>query len=213
MRKNLYILFSLIFIGFACQQDKEVLIELTLFPSVPITSDLSGQVIGNNYQPIADATVKLNAEVVQTDENGFFTFYNANVNSKRASFEISKTGYFTTTRAVIPQNETTVLTKIELIEKTVVGELESSQGGNITMSNGTNMVIPADVFTDIHGNAFTGHVNVIAEYLDLDEMETMKKIPGDMNAKNSNDEDVLLEIFALAAIEMEDDLNQTLKIK
>jgi len=212
MKKTLYILFSFIFLTVSCQRDKDVLIELALFPSVQINSDLGGQVVDANNSPIANATIKLNSESLQTDENGIFTFYNANVNSKRATLEISKSGYFTTTRAIIPQDETTVLTKIELIEKVVVGELESSQGGNLTMTNGTNMVIPADVLTDIHGNDFNGQVKVVAEYLDLDASGTIKKMPGDMKAKNINDEDVLLEIFSLMVIEMKDDFDQTLKI-
>ena len=213
MRKTLYILFSFILlVNVGCQRDKDVLIELPLFSSFQIESNLGGQVLGANYQPIADATVKLNTESVQTDENGFFTFYNSSVNSKRASLEISKSGYFNTTRAVVPQNDATVLMKIELIEKVVVGELASDQGGNFTLTNGINMVIPADVITDVHGNAFTGQAKIIAEYLDLDESGTLKRMPGDMMAKNSNNEDVLLEIFGLMVVEMEDDFNQKLKI-
>ena len=212
MRRILYILFIFTLSIAGCQQDKDVLIELPLFSSIQIESNLGGQVLGANYQPIADATVKLNSASVQTDENGFFTFYNSSVNSKRASLEISKPGYFNTTRAVVPQNDATVLMKIELIEKTVIGELEANQGGNFTLANGTDMVIPADVITDIHGNAFTGQARVVAEYLDLDESEAMKKMPGDMLAKNANDENVLLEIFGLMVIEMKDNFDQTLKI-
>ena len=213
MKKTLYIIFSFtLLLMVSCQQDKDVLIELSLFPSAQIKSDLGGQVIGANGVPIVDATVKLNSESAQTNENGFFTFYDASVNSKRATLEISKAGYFKTTRAVIPQIETTVLMKIEMIEKVVIGEMESTQGGEFAMTNGTNIAIPADAITDIHGNDFTGQVKVIAEYLDLDETNTMKKIPGDMNGKDVNNEDVLLEIFGLMVVEMKDNFDQTLKI-
>ena len=212
MKKTLYIIFALTLLVFSCQQDKDVLIELPLFPSIQIKSDLGGQVLGANGLPIADATVTLNMESVQTDENGFFTFYDASVNSKRATLEVSKAGYFMTTRGVIPQMETTVLMKIEMIEKTVVGEIASTQGGNITLANGTNMVIPTDAITDVHGNDFTGQVKVFAEYLDLDETSTMVKMPGDMRAKDINNEDVLLEMFGLMVVEMKDNFDQTLKI-
>lgn len=213
MNKVFYITF-LVFISLltSCNQDKDVFIPNALFPEGVVLTTITGQISDGMNQPLADAQVRLDLEETTTDENGFFVFGNVEVDAQRAVLEVSKVGYFDGGRAIIPAKEGTSALKIQLLERTIVGNFSGSTGGTINLNEDLILEMPEDVVLNSNGAGHTGEVQVAANVLNPENLIGLQKMPTDLKGITAGGNEKLLESFGIFNFEWSDANQQKLSI-
>ncbi len=87
---------------------------------VIVTASIQGLVTDPNGNPVLNATVSSAGASVQTDSNGMFRFHNIQMSKYFGFVKVSKSGFFTGSRAFIVTSTTGVnYVKIQLTKETI----------------------------------------------------------------------------------------------
>jgi len=159
---------------------------------------ISGVVVDETDQPVADAHVDVMGAITKTDENGFFYINNAKVYDKHAYVKVNKNGYFLGSRSFYPTDGNN-LVDIKLLKKTIAGSFDAASGGKVEFES-VNIEMGSG-FVDESGNAYTGQVNVSGAYIDPTSEEAGTTMPGSLRSV-SPDGESLLSSFGMMAVEL-----------
>ncbi len=199
------LLISTVLLFFSCQK------ELTLDNVIGVPPDLttkvnssaSGFVTDENDAPVLGATVVMSTGSTTTDKYGYFEIKNVQVVKNAAFVTVSKPGYFKGIKTYMAQEGKAVFFRIKLIPKTTSGTINSSAGGNVTLTNGLSITLPAGVIVNASTNAtYTGTINVAAYWIDPLATDLNKIMPGDLRGLNADGALKLLRTFGMAAVEL-----------
>ena len=203
MNRKFYIVLLAIVLFNSCVTDTDTFTLLPLFPDGMVTTNVSGQVVDDLNQPIEGAMVSMGQLNRLTDENGFFNFKSAQVNSKRMLLNVDKNGFFDGGRGFIPTEENTNLI-IQLSEKITVASFDGMDGGQVDLPSGVILNIPTDAVLNQDGIGYSDEVEVAAYSIDPNILDGLQKMPTDFKGVSTTGEEMLLESFGMFKFEWND---------
>ena len=221
-KKHLYqplMLIMSVFFFLSCQKD----IDLQTTSPLPETvtpdlttrtnSSVSGFVTDENNTAVIGADVKVGNSTTTTDKYGYFEARNADVVKNAALVTVTKPGYFKGIKTYIATEGKSAFFRIKLIPKTTAGTISGSAGGNVTLSNGMIVTLPADAVMNAGTNAaYTGSINVAVTWIDPTSPELNKVMPGDLRAIDDAGSLKRLTTYGMAAIELTSGSGELLQI-
>lgn len=179
----------------------------------PITARLQGNVLDENSLPAAGVTITVGTQTATTDAKGYFRINNAPLDKKAALVTAEKAGYFKGYRVFSATSGTNQVV-IKLVKKTLVGTINGTSGGEVSLSNGAKISLPANgVVIASNSNAYTGTINVYAAYIDPSATDIPETVPGSFMANDKNNKRVTLSSFGMMAVELQSAAGEKLQVK
>ncbi|MCX7863204.1 MAG: carboxypeptidase-like regulatory domain-containing protein [Bacteroidales bacterium] len=179
-------------------------------PTTTITVPVSGYIVDVYGSPLSGVTVKVGNQTFTTDYSGTFYFQSATFSGQRYTITFEKQGYFTLQRSGQLVQGKPVVLNVGLISENdmtyaATKQFNSSQADSVVLPNNSVVSFPANAFVTANGTQYNGMVTVKACYLD----PTWIKYPmfvfnGDLYAKDSTNNDVMLNPFAGLNVVIED---------
>lgn len=212
--KNLILFFSLILISFASCRKDTLTTEIITTPSEPeinIEGTLNGFITDRNGDPISEVQVTISNSFTQTDEFGFFEITGL-VNQKLAVIKVEKPGYFDQFETLTPSKDATSRTRIQMTEKGSPETLAANTGGDVSVGQNSSVQFQANSFVDEQGNNYSGTVYVYSFYIDPTDPDLDQIMPGNLMARNTNNELQVLESYGMMNVVIEGDAGQKLDI-
>ncbi|MGF2414234.1 MAG: carboxypeptidase-like regulatory domain-containing protein, partial [Ferruginibacter sp.] len=179
--------------------------------AIKVAATISGSVIDENNQPVANAVVTSDTYTGSTDAMGNFTFRNINVSAANGHVTVIKAGYFKGIRSFVTEAGKNNFVKIQLIKQTLTGTITAATGGTVT-DNGAVISFPANAFITAGGAAYTGSVKVFAHWIDPTAANLPLVVPGDLRAITSSNGEFLLKSYGMVGAELQDASGNILKI-
>lgn len=168
-----------------------------------VNSSVSGFVTDENDVAILGASVNVGGSLTTTDKYGFFQIKNVQVVKNAAMVTVNQPGYFKGIKTYIATENKAAFFRIKLIPKTNVGIINAVSGGNVTLSNGLIVALPANaVVTAGSGAAYTGSVNVAAHWIDPTAADLNLTMPGDLRGLATDGSLKTLTTYGMAAVEL-----------
>ncbi|MFL5773097.1 MAG: hypothetical protein ACJ75F_08065 [Flavisolibacter sp.] len=178
-----------------------------------VDATIQGVILDENDDPVEDALVKVGSKNALTDADGFFRILHAPLNNRDALVTVEKTSYFKAYRTFAATSGANQVT-IKLLKKVVAGWVNSTAGGEVVMTNGTKISLPANAVVNAsNGSAYSGIVNVIATYIDPSSPDILQTVPGSFMANDKNNQRVILSSFGMVAVELVSNSAEKLQIK
>jgi hypothetical protein len=179
----------------------------------PVTANLQGNVLDENGQPASNVIIKVGSEIAATDTKGYFRINSAPLDKNTALVTAEKPGYFKALRSFSATSGTNQVV-IKLVKKDVSGTVTGANGGDISLSNGTKISLPANGIVKASDNSnYTGTVNVYASYIDPTASDILERVPGSFMANDKDGKRVLLSSYGMMAVELEGTGGEKLQIK
>lgn len=181
--------------------------------STKISSSVSGFVTDENNAPVQNATVVMSTGTILTDKYGYFEISNVPVVKNAAFITVSKPGYFKGIKTYIAKEGKSAFFRIKLIPKTIAGNINSTTGGSVTLTNGLNISLPAGAVVNAANNTvYTGTIHVAAYKIDPTAADLPLIMPGDGRGINTGNSLKWLKTFVMAAIELTGTSGELLQI-
>lgn len=208
VRPSLFMLIATLFF-FSCQKD----IKDSNSPDVPgnenpdlsskVTSSVSGFVTDENNAPVEGATVNVGIKSTTTDNIGYFEIKDVEVVKNAAVVTVSQTGYFKGIKTYMASAGKSAFFRIKLLPKTIAGTINGNTGGNVSLANGLEVSFPASaVVYASDGAAYSGTVNIAAQWIDPTASDLNEKMPGDLRGLNEDGALRMLTTYGMTAIEL-----------
>jgi hypothetical protein len=179
----------------------------------PVTANLQGNVLDENGLPAEGVSIKVGSKTTTTDAKGYFRINGASLDKNVALVTAQKTGYFKTFRSFSAGSGTNQVV-IKLVKKTLSGTVNGTNGGEVSLSNGTKISLPTNGIIKASDNSdFTGTVNVYATYIDPTASDILERVPGSFMANDKDGKRVLLSSYGMMAVELESSTGEKLQIK
>ena len=179
--------------------------------SVPVTATLQGNVFDKSGNPAMGVTIKVGAKTATTNARGYFRIVDAPLDKNASLVTAEKAGYFKAYRTFSATSGVNQVT-IKLIEKELVGSIDATSGGNVTLSNGSKIALPANAVVKAAGGSYSGTINVRAAYIDPTASDRGQVVPGSFIATDKNNKRVTLASYGMLAVELESASGEKLQI-
>jgi hypothetical protein len=168
-----------------------------------VSSSVSGFVTDENDQAVISASVQFGTATITTDKYGYFEAKNIDVIKDAATVTVTKPGYFKGIKTYIAAAGKAAFFRIKLIPKNIVGTINGSTGGAVTLTNGLSISLPANAIVNNTTNAaYTGTVNVSAYWINPTSADLPQIMPGDLRGINTDGNAQLLTTYGMAAVEL-----------
>ncbi len=168
-----------------------------------VSSSVSGFVTDENDLPVKNAGVQFGSANISTDKYGYFEFKNVQVVKNAAVVTVNKPGYFKGIKTYIVREGKPAFFRIKLIPKTNTGSINGGSGGNVTLTNGLSITLPAGAVVNAStSSAYTGTVNVAAFWINPEASDLDRIMPGDLRGIDNGGLMQLLKTFGMAAVEL-----------
>ncbi|HVF97146.1 MAG TPA: carboxypeptidase-like regulatory domain-containing protein [Flavisolibacter sp.] len=179
----------------------------------PITAALQGNVFDESGAPAAGVTVQAGSKTTLTNANGYFRINDASLDKGSALVSAAKAGYFKAYRTFAATSGANNV-EIKLVKKVLTGTINAGTGGDVSLSNGSKVALPASgVVNAATSAAYTGTVNVYAAYIDPSAADIAQSIPGSFMADDKDGKRVVLSSYGMLAVELEGASGEKLQIK
>jgi len=179
----------------------------------PLKANLQGNVLDESGQPAVNVVIKVGTEITATDTKGYFRINNAPLDKNASLVTAEKTGYFTAYRTFSATSGTNQVV-IKLTKKNLGGTITGTAGGDVSLTNGTKVSLPANGIVKASDNSnYTGTVNVYAAYIDPTAADILDRVPGSFMANDKDGKRVLLSSYGMMAVELESSVGEKLQIK
>ncbi len=181
--------------------------------SSKISSSVSGFVTNESGAAAEGAMVQVGTATTTTDKYGYFEVKDAQVVKAAAVVTITKPGYFNSIKTYIAAEGKSAFFRVKLLPKTIAGNFDAAAGGTVTLTNGLAVSFPANaVVTASNGNAYTGTVNVAAQFINPTAADLASTMPGDLRGLDSLGFLKLLSSYGMAAVELTGGTGELLQI-
>ncbi len=172
-------------------------------PAIIVNGSISGIVTNLNNEPLPDVAITQGPHSAISDENGYFSFKNINLDERGSLLSAEKDGYFPNAKFVRSKLNKQNFTRIKMINKILTGSFESGSGGIITTSDGASITFPENGIKLDGGGNYSGSVNVYATWLDPTASDLAQRMPGDLRAFNEEEDQVQLTTYGMIGVELE----------
>ena len=157
--------------------------------------------------------MKAGETLTTTDQYGHFEIRNAAVVKMAAVVTVVKAGFFKGIKTYIAVEGKGAFFRIKLIPKITAGTINASSGGNVTLSNGVIIALPANAVVNAATNAiYAGPVNVAASWINPLAEDLNERMPGDLRGTDEAGVIKKLTTYGMAAIELTDASGQLLQV-
>ncbi len=204
------LVFFAVIIGLgSCKKDSE---EFIPNESDTFTSNITGHVFDDNFDPVIDATVVFDGNTTTTNKYGIYQFKNISLDSRHNNLSITKENYFTNTRTFRSNSSKHINLRSQMISKAYDRSFESSSGGIVSKGQSSVSFEPNSIVFDGTENEYTGEVQVAMEYISPVELNMYFRMPGDLTAVNNENDIQALNSFGMLAVELRTPSGQALQI-
>ncbi len=200
---------ALIFITlFSCKKDINNTVnnpvdELPDLTSKVTSSSVTGFVMDEFNNPVYSAAVQVGNKSAATDLNGFFEIKNVEVVKTAATVTVQKAGYFKIIKTYAAAEGKDAFFRIKLIPKILSGTIDAASGGNVALSNGLTIALPANAVVLASGStSYTGSINVYAHWIDPTSDDKNETMPGDLRALDNDGALKGLTTFGMTVVEL-----------
>ncbi|WP_420574586.1 Calx-beta domain-containing protein [Kordia sp.] len=225
MKKSLLSLLCLLLLcTFSCENDDNVLPEVTAEEEQPVTpinfeenfgsmvsARFLGRVINEQNEPVEGATIRIGNTVATTDIFGIFSVSDATAFEKFAYITAEKSGYIEGSRALIPSTTDVNRVEIMLLKEDVIATVNSGENSTVNLPNGTSVTFEGNFITS-SGAAHNGEVQVIVKHLSPDDENMEAMMPGMLFAQDASGDAVTLETYGMLAVELQSMSGQELQL-
>lgn len=181
---------------------------------------LHGTINDRSAGGLEGATVQVSGSTVTTGSDGSFeVVIEYTTVPERVTYQITKDGYFDFEGGVRPSPNGEAMIMIALSEKTLLGTIDASSGGNVS-GDGMDFSFPANAVVDQEGNPVDGDVNVLANSISPDDPDFSSAMPGgDFQAEDESGDAGSLTSFGAMNFGLEDtagndvDLSQGVEVR
>jgi uncharacterized protein (TIGR02145 family) len=196
-------LFVALFTISSCRKDIEE-VPLTSLLGELKTQTVKGRVVDEQGNPVAGAIVKAgySSQSTTTDQYGMFMLQSIKGYQKLGYIKVTKSGYLPGSRSFSPVKSGSNIVEIMLLQRNVVGAVSATSGGSV-MAEGAKISFPANGFVK-NGKAYTGNVNVAANFIDPTSPTLMQEMPGSLVGAMEN-QAYSLQSFGMIGVELTDD--------
>lgn len=178
-----------------------------------VNSSVSGFVTDENNAAVLGASVTVGSISTTTDKYGFFEVKNVQVVKNAALVTVNRPGYFKGIKTYIATENKAAFFRIKLIPKINSGNINAASGGNVTLSNGLIISLPANgVVNAGNGAAYAGSVNVAAHWIDPTATDLNQTMPGDLRGIGTDGSLKTLTTYGMAAVELTGTSGELLQI-
>lgn len=169
-----------------------------------IASSVSGFVTDETDAAVEGATVQFGISSATTDKYGYFEFSNVQAVKNAAVVTVIKSGYFKGIKTYIAEPNKSGFFRIKLLPKTIQGNFAAAAGGTVTLANGLSVSFPAAavVLASDNNTAYTGQVNVAAQWINPTANDLNRTMPGDLRGLDSLGLIKTLTTYGMAAVEL-----------
>jgi len=172
---------------------------------------IQGNIFDENGQPAIGAVIKSGDKTITTDSHGYFRIIGS-VSDKGASLiTAEKDGYFKAYRSFVPTSGVNQVI-IKLLRKNLSGDINSTTGGNVSLSDGSKISLAANSVAKATGEKYAGPVRIFATYIDPTSQDISQTIPGSLMADNKDGNRVVLTSYGMLAVQLESSTGEKLQI-
>ncbi len=189
----------------SCQKDIDYVTTDLVLPDLTtkVTSSVSGFVTDENNVAVLGANVSVGGTTTTTDKYGYFEVKNVQVVKNAAVVTVNQSGYFKGIKTYIATANKAAFFRIKLIPKINVGTIDGGSGGNVILTNGLIIALPANgVVTAGSGAAYTGTVSVAAHWINPVATDLNETMPGDLRGIATDGSLKTLTTYGMAAVEL-----------
>ncbi len=214
MKKLLFLLTAITLLIISCRKDNTTTnIDFVPEGEETIETELIGQVINADGEPIADATISLSGITLATNEDGIFRIETIALGTNGSLVTIEKDGFHTNFKRVIPTEEETFI-KLGLTPKVApTGSFQASEGGVISRQGKEKIIFEANSIVDASGKEYTGAVSVFSDFFNKDKPYLEEIMPGDLSGLNQQGTAVQLETYSMVLVELFGEDGEELNLK
>lgn len=213
--KRLYavILIFISLVSFHCQKEVSYAglpVDKNVDSPDPVTATLQGNVVDENNAPATGVIIKVGNKNILTDERGYFRILHASLDKTASVVTAEKIGYFKAYRTFQATDAANSI-KIKLTKREEAGTISAS-GGEVALSNGAKIALPADGVMKATGTAYAGDVKVFAAFIDPTSTDIGTTMPGSFMADDASGKRVMLASFGMLAVELESPSGEKLQV-
>ncbi|HCS19424.1 MAG TPA: hypothetical protein DIW47_02485 [Bacteroidetes bacterium] len=172
-----------------------------------ISIDAFGLVRDESGNPLSGVKVTMSGKTYTSNNLGQIKISQGTAYDRFAYIQAEKPGYFKGSRVFVPQPGVNRF-EITLMAK---GTPELFQSGNgAVVKTGNAEVVFGKAYKDGAGNAYTGEVTAYTKYLDPEDPNINKIMPGDLRGANEQGEKILVT-YGMVVVELEGASGQKLQ--
>jgi hypothetical protein len=172
-------------------------------PVTTVTASVAGRIVNELSEPVKGAIVTAGTSSAVTDINGEFTINNASLIDQSAMIKVEKQGYFTGSRTFITSQGQKNYVEVQLLPKTIIGNITATSGGSLTVSNGSSITLPANaVVVESTGANYSGAVQVAMAWIDPTSTTLYRQMPGDLRGIDGAGRENNLQSYGMLAVEL-----------
>ena len=175
-----------------------------------VNADFFGRVVDANGEAVSNASVIIGDLSTVTDNNGAFKLDAASVPSKLAYIKVTKSGYFTGAKSIIPQTNALNFVQITLVEKQLTHQFASGTPTTVSVQNGVSIDFP-DNYLDQFGTEYFGQVKVYASYVAPDDVD-IDKFLGASYGQGKDAVERYFENYGMLMVELEGNSGQAISL-
>lgn len=180
-------------------------------PAVYINGSVLGLITDEAGNALSQAEVSFDGQTVYTDDFGNFIMNNQTFNETATSIQVSKEGYFNSSRTFYPKlNETSHIT-LAMMEKVQTGTLTTGETKDIS-TDGVNINFETPAFVDDSGATYEGDVNVFVRWLNPTDENLANIMPGDLVGIDEESNLNALQSFGMIGVELESATGESLEL-
>lgn len=202
----LLIIFLFVFIN-SCKKDNENNIPSggSVTTSSKITTSITGRITDESGAALAGVAATVDGNTATTDANGIYILKNISVTEERCVVKLERTGFIDQYIGLHPfPGEVTYANGMMFITEGTF-TFSATTGGTISLADGATAVFPANSIADSDGSIYNGSVTIKMNYINADDNNFSKKIPGrDLLATNASGESKVLKSFGMMNVELHD---------
>lgn len=174
--------------------------------------NISGKILDENLDALAGAIVNIGEEEMMSDENGFFSARDIQLDALGTVIIVSKENYWSNTKLMstsdLQQNQISIM----LLLEPVVKRIESGIGGEVSFEDNVKIDFPENAFVTADGNRYDGTIEISAVYINPRDDNFGMMSPGDFRAFNADSELRTLRSLGMAGVELRGANNELLQL-
>lgn len=151
---------------------------------------------------LEDVQITVGNSVTLTDRNGVFTINNAEVFENFAYIKAFKAGYINGSRVVIPKGEGSNRIDIVLYKNETDAVINTGQNTSVNISGGLKINFIGGDFIGEDGNPYNGPVEIVANYLRPNGIDTFTNMPGSLFAQTESYNAVNLQTYGMVSVDL-----------
>ncbi len=103
--------------------------------------------------------------------------------------------------------------RVQLVPKTLVGTVDASAGGSVSLPDNSKVTLPASgIVAKANNQSYSGSVKIYAAVIDPTSTEISQIVPGSFQGTDANNYRVILKSFGMLAVELEGSAGEQLQI-